>query len=435
MALDGQGTFVGFGFGPIQAGLFALEAYRSGAYRHLVIAEIAPEIVAALRGATGKYTINIAYPDRVEVVRIGPVRAENPAVAADRSRLVEAVAAAHEIATAVPTVRAYKTPGPASLHHILAEGLQRKAALGGPRALVYAAENATHAAAHLRAAVMEELNEAERAAVDAHVAFVDTVIGKMSGIMSPPQDLAPVTPGGDRAFLVEDFNRILISRPDFGPGAPPFDRGIRTFIEKDDLLPFEEAKLYGHNAVHALAAYLGRIVGLTTLDQLPATPGLLAFLRAALLEESGAGLIHRYGEVDPFFTPHAYAAAADDLLARMVNPHLRDTVARVGRDPARKLDWDDRLIGAMRLALEAGVTPHRYALGVAAALDALDPQADPGILLPARWGAAQPDPGWVQTLLGLVHTAVRRLAAWRGAGCPDLSAWWAAQVAPVPSGL
>lgn len=433
MALDGQGTFVGFGFGPIQAGLFALEAYRSGAFRHLVIAEVMPELVSALRAAGGKYTINIAYPDRVEALRIGPIRVENPAVAADRSRLVEAIAAASEIATAVPTVNAYKSPGPASLHRILAEGLQRKAALGGPRAVVYTAENATHAAAILRAAVMEELHEAERAAVDAHVAFVDTVIGKMSGVMSPPQDLAPVTPGGDRAFLVEDFNRILISRPDFGPGAPPFVRGIRSFIEKDDLVPFEEAKLYGHNAVHALAAYLGRILGLVTLDQVPATPGLLAFLRAALLEESGAGLLHRYAEVDPFFTPHAYAAAADDLLARMVNPHLRDTVARVGRDPARKLDWDDRLIGAMRLALAAGVTPQRYALGVAAALDALDPQADPGVLLPARWLAAQPDPDLMQTLLALIRTGVRRLAAWRSAGCPDLSAWWSAQVAPAPA--
>ncbi|MEZ4612253.1 MAG: hypothetical protein R2838_18735 [Caldilineaceae bacterium] len=33
------------------------------------------------------------------------------------------------------------------------------------------------------------------------------------------------------------------------------------------------------------------------------------------------------------------AAYADDLIARMVNPFLRDGVARVARDPARKLGW------------------------------------------------------------------------------------------------
>ena len=53
----------------------------------------------------------------------------------------------------------------------------------------------------------------------------------------------------------------------------------------------------------------------------------------------------------------------------MVNPWLRDAVARVIRDPRRKLAWNDRLIGTMRLALDAGITPYRFAQGAAAALD------------------------------------------------------------------
>ena len=52
----------------------------------------------------------------------------------------------------------------------------------------------------------------------------------------------------------------------------------------------------------------------------------------------------------------------------MTNPFLSDSVARVIRDPYRKLGWDDRLVGAMRLALEAGVKPVRLAAGVRAAL-------------------------------------------------------------------
>ena len=47
----------------------------------------------------------------------------------------------------------------------------------------------------------------------------------------------------------------------------------------------------------------------------------------------------------------------------MVNPFLRDPVARVTRDPVRKLGWDDRLLGAMRLALDAGVQPGILAQG------------------------------------------------------------------------
>jgi hypothetical protein len=45
-------TFVGFGFGPIQAGLFLAEAFQlSGAFHRLVVAEVVPAVVAAVRAA------------------------------------------------------------------------------------------------------------------------------------------------------------------------------------------------------------------------------------------------------------------------------------------------------------------------------------------------------------------------------------------------
>ena len=108
MLRRGNATFVGFGFGAIQAGLFCLEATQSGAFRHLVVAEIVPEIVSEVRAAGGLYTVNVAHADHVEAVTAGPVQLENPEVYADRARLVEAIAAAQEIATAVPNVSAYR---------------------------------------------------------------------------------------------------------------------------------------------------------------------------------------------------------------------------------------------------------------------------------------------------------------------------------------
>jgi mannitol-1-phosphate 5-dehydrogenase len=424
MARHGNAIFVGFGFGAIQAGLFCFEAHAAGAFRRLVVAEVVPETVAALRRAGGYYTVNVAHPEHRTAVTVGPVQVENPDVPADRARLVEAVAAAQEIATAVPSVGHYVTKGPGSLHRILAEGLQRKAVTGGPHAVVYAAENQTHAARLLRDAVMAEVPEQDRAAVDRAVRFVDTVIAKMSGVVAPPGDLAPVTPDGDRAFLVEEFNHILVGRVEFGPDAPRFVRGLRVFEEKDDLLPFEEAKLYGHNAVHALAAYLGALLGATTIAELTGIPGVMDFLRAALVQESGAALVRKYAGVDPFFTPDGFAQAGDDLLARMSNPFLADTVARVGRDPARKLGWDDRLVGAMRLALAQAVSPRRYALGVAAALQALDRHADPDATLPLLWQPAAPDPSEQAAVLALVRAGWQQLAAWCAAGRPNLAAWF-----------
>ena len=67
-------------------------------------------------------------------------------------------------------------------------------------------------------------------------------------------------------------------------------------------------------------------------------------------------------------------------MVRMTNPWLQDAVARVIRDPQRKLAWNDRLIGTMRLALDANIEPKRYARGAAAACAHLQ-----GIYLDDLW--------------------------------------------------
>ena len=379
LGLIGQRTFVGFGFGAIQAGLFLYEAFRSDSFGRLVVAEVVPDVVNAVRAAGGRFSANIAHSDRVEIAEVGPLEIQDPGSESGRRRLVEAVAEAEEIATAVPSVQFYSSPSPGSIHRILAEGLRRKAAAQGPLAIVYAAENHNHAAEILEARVFEEIPENERERVRPRVRFLNTVIGKMSGVVSDAdeirlQSLATITPGGQRAFLVESFNRILISKIRFaGAGdAPPFQRGIKVFEEKDDLLPFEEAKLYGHNATHALAAYVGAMRGVERIADLSKYPDIFAFLRAAFIQESGEALVRKHAGKDPLFTHEGYREYADDLLARMVNPFLHDSVERVGRDPQRKLEWDDRLVGTLRVALHQDVQPSRYAFGTAAALAVLD---------------------------------------------------------------
>jgi mannitol-1-phosphate 5-dehydrogenase len=371
-------TFVGFGFGPIQAGLFLYEADRSGAFDRLVVAEVVPDVVRAVREACGEFTVNIAHRDHVEQAVVGPVEIVHP----DDPVLVDAIADAEEIATAVPSVAHY-----GGLQAVLAEGLRRKTS----RAVVYAAENHNHAA---------ELLEAAVGARDG-VYFLNTVIGKMSRVVADPRelaenDLAPVVPGHDRGFLVESFNRILVSRA-------PFERGISVFEEKDDLLPFEEAKLYGHNATHALGGYLAALRGARLFSDVD----FLDLLRDAFVEESGAALVRRHEGVDPLFTPEGYRAYADDLLERMTNPLLLDTIERVTRDPDRKLGWNDRLIGTMRVARDAGVPAPRYALGAAAALEALG--AGPEALV-RLWGDVEPAER--EAMLAAVAEAADRLPAW-----------------------
>lgn len=431
MSLTGTRTFVGFGFGAIQSGLFLYEAFHSGAFNRLVVAEVMPEVVDAVRRKDGYYCVNIAYRDRVESARVGPIEIHDPAVQADRLGLLAAIAEAEEIATAVPSVTDYVSEVPGSIHRLLAEGLSEKAARDGPRAVIYAAENHNHAAEILEAAVMEQVPEDLRGAVRSRVRFLNTVIGKMSQVITDPAEvqvrrLTPITQDLPRAFLVEAFNRILISKVQF-PEA--FQRGIRVLQEKDDLLPFEEAKLYGHNATHAVLGYLGAMLGVQRVADLLEVPGVLPFARTAFIEESGAALIRRHAGLDPLFTPDGYRDFADDLLERMTNPFLVDMIERVTRDTGRKLGWNDRLVGTMRMALEQGVTPRRYALGAAAALVQLDPgilegQVSAGSVLEALWRKASPDQTEREQLVAMVETALRELCSWRAAGFPDLEAFY-----------
>src|SRR5512145_2628806 len=99
MALTGSRTFVGFGFGAIQSGLFLYEAFHSGAFGRLIVAEVQPDTVSALRRAAGYFTVNIARADGIEQARVGPVQIEDPAVEADCQRLIDAIAGAEEIGT------------------------------------------------------------------------------------------------------------------------------------------------------------------------------------------------------------------------------------------------------------------------------------------------------------------------------------------------
>ncbi len=358
-------TFVGFGFGAIQAGLFLYEAARSGNFAQLVVAEVVPEIVDAVRRAGSTYHLNIAGPHGIVHEEVPGVEILNPSNPADLAKLLDRIADASEIATGLPSVEFYAAANSVPVAGILARGLELRALRHpGEPAIIYAAENHNHAADLLLKAIGQYLTTKDPLPFQC----LDTVIGKMSGIVSDPdqiceQGLKEAAPGLGRCFLVEEFNRILIS----AVALPDFERGIGAFEEKPDLLPFEEAKLYGHNATHALLGYVGRTKGLKYIADAAKQPNLLGLARNAFINESGAALCQRHKGLDNLFTENGYAAYAEDLLERMVNPHLRDTIERIVRDPARKLGWDDRLAGTMRVCMAHGIAPSGYALGAAAA--------------------------------------------------------------------
>jgi len=377
-----QHVFTGFGFGPIQGGLFVNEAFQSGNFRRIVVAEIDQELIDAVRTNNGTYFVNVAKADGIEVVKVDNIELYNPNVDDDRNILLDALSESTDITTCLPSVSFY-TLGDNHVAALIGQGLQKSKA---PAIIIYAAENNNHAAEILEDAVGKEM----RTVPGGNVQFLNTVIGKMSRAVTNPVEiermkLTPIAPGMDKAFLVEDFNRILVTQcmiKNFRPG-------IEVFIEKGDLLPFEEAKLYGHNAIHTLLAYLGKVKGYEKMTQLKQDKKIMKIAHDAFLQESGAALIKRYANLDDeLFTKKGYKNYAEDLLERMTNPFLADTIERAGRDLLRKLAYNDRIFGTMALALEHGIEPHNMALGAMAGIAVLIEKAEENNLpLNLRFGS------------------------------------------------
>jgi len=384
------GSYVGFGFGAIQGGLFLPAVRNSGNFDRILVAEIDPEIVDGVRGNQGIYSCNIAHDDRVEFTTIEDEEVVNPTISDDREILVQAIAEAGEIGSALPSFHLYDKP-PAPIARLLAEGLTRKCKRPQlPSAVVYAAENDARAATRLEALCWDHAP----AGFGDKVVFSETVIPKMCSVVEDArrieeEGLIPMFPGSSRALLVESYDKILVEDQE----PVRFERGITSFISKRQLDHFAQAKFLGHNAVHAWLGYLAEGQGMTLMSEVAQRDDLMRQAMDVFLKEVGPALIHAHRRSgDHLFTDEGIESFAKDALKRMVNPFLNDPIERVTRDPVRKLGWEDRLVGAMRLALDAGVQPKLLAEGSKLALNraARETSAKPKDLLRKIWSKEAP---------------------------------------------
>lgn len=135
---------------------------------------------------------------------------------------------------------------------------------------------------------------------------------------------------------------------------PPF-KGVDNFPASI------EEKLYILNCGHAVCAYLGFQKGYQYIHEAMADDSVHRAVVGAMLEAQRA-LHCKHGR-----TLH-YGNLINELLASFSNAALMDTIARVGRDPVRKLQSDDRLIGPAKLAYRYGLETTYLIQGCAAAL-------------------------------------------------------------------
>jgi len=342
-------ALVGFGFGPIQAGLFVPFA-RADQFERITVAEIDAELVRGLRANGGHYAVNVAHADRLETVQIGGLEVVNPLDEQDTGLLQRRLREASTIVTALPSPAAYTAGGEASVAAMIAAAAREP----GPPVVVYTAENHPDAPARLESAVRERMRGASPCRA---MAWVPTVIGKMSQTLAGSaararHALAPITPGLERTFLVESFDRIVSGRvpEDCATGR------LSRLIEQDDVRPYQELKLYGHNAAHLMLGLVARVRGWSWMTQLRKAGSALEAARALITQESGAALRRRWPRAGgELASEAALRSFATELVDRITSPWLNDAVERVIRDLPRKLARDDRLFGALSVCDQYGV--------------------------------------------------------------------------------
>ncbi|MBG6182251.1 mannitol-1-phosphate 5-dehydrogenase [Arthrobacter sp. CAN_A214] len=336
---------VHFGAGNIGRGFVGLLLHEAG--YEVVFADVADALIDQL-ASTPAYDVH-EVGEAPAVKRVDNYRALNSRT--QEAAVVAEIASADMVTTAVgPNVLKFLAP-------VIAAGIAGRS--GGQDPLqVMACENAINATDLLRKEIVNadpgsEGDLAQRAV------FANTAVDRIVPNQAPGQGLD---------VTVETFFEWVIDRTPFA-GAEPAIPGA-TYV--DDLAPYIERKLFTVNTGHASCAYFGYAAGLEKVSDAMADLEVAGQVRA-VLDETKQLLVDKHG-----FDPEEQEAYVQKILHRFSNPHLPDTVQRVGRAPLRKLGRNERFVGPAAELAERGVVPSGLLSAMLAALAFRDP-ADPEV--------------------------------------------------------
>ncbi len=310
--------------------------------------DVNKEIIGELNNRR-EYTVEILSNEKNEEVIVKNVCGID---GMDIDAVTDAIACADVMATAV---------GVNILPRIvsnIAAGLQKRWKNGNMVPFnIIICENMIDADKFLAKSVKELLEEDEKKLFDELIGTVEASIGRMVPIQTPE-----MTKNDILRVCVEPFCNLIVDRDGFKGELPK----ISNMSAYAPFGLYIERKLFIHNMGHSLTAYLGNLKGYEYIWQAIEDPETeVLALRA--MTESALALSIRYGV--PFKELYEHV---EDLLYRFTNKKLGDTVFRVGRDLRRKLSPGDRVVGAIRSCLEAGVKPIALYAAYAAALKFAD---------------------------------------------------------------
>lgn len=285
----------------------------------------------------GEYNV-IVKGNQESVIKVHNVRG---VYAGDEKTVITEISNAGIVATAV------SQNGLSDVFPLLAKGLVKRWEQNPELPLdIIIAENLRNAAQYFETELKEQLPESYP--FSKMVGLVETSIGKMVPLMTQKDmqhDILQV--------YAEEYNTLILDKKAFKNTIPEID----GLAPKENMKAWVDRKLFIHNLGHAATAYLGFLYNpkFVYLWEVLEIPEIFNEVRE-IMQQSATALLKKYPDD---FTEESLQNHIDDLLSRFRNRALGDTLFRVGCDLIRKLGHNDRLAGAIKLAVEMGLPYHK----------------------------------------------------------------------------
>lgn len=325
---------VHFGAGNIGRGFIG--ALFSQSNYHVTFVDIAENIINQLN--TDKRYNVVTAAEHPETLAIQNVSGLNNLT--QEQEVIEAIKEATYITTAIgPNILPRIAP-------LIAKGLDERVKTSDENVYVIACENQISATDLLKGYIFDVLDEETKARMINKVFFFNSAVDRIVPIQHNQ---------GSLDVLVESYYEWVVEATE----DIPFVEGMSIV---SDLAPFIERKLFTVNTGHAVIAYFGYLKGKETIDQTLRDSNIYEQVQQTL-QETGNYLIKRYA-----LDREEHEAYIVKIIERFKNPHLNDSVKRVGRAPIRKLGPQDRLIRPALEAKKADLSYTYLAKAIAAAL-------------------------------------------------------------------
>lgn len=231
---------------------------------------------------------------------------------------------------------------------LLRELLEERMASNTKKLDIIACENALFATSMLKEAIMENSSSEFTEYLENNVGFPNSAVDRIVPNVNIEKEL-PID------VAVEDFYEWDIEKDSI-----KVNNNIQGAEFVDNLGPYLERKLFLLNGAHATIAYLGYLKG-------------YEFIHEAINDEFIRNTVIDFHleAVNALSIKHKISVQALEdyskkLIGRFENAYLQDELFRVGRDPMRKLSFNDRLITPLRICSELDIEPKNILCGIGA---------------------------------------------------------------------